>query len=125
MDMAETAGGYWDVLRVRGGVLCPGCDFCEDAFPNIPRGDEAAGHPCARVGGPVEVFEYLSPKVSGHQRAECTGGGVAVEVDVATFCVMMRRPGLERRVCTFRQRIRQRAMSFRSRGALSLMAAQT
>jgi hypothetical protein len=39
-----------------------------------------AGRPAALVGGPVEVFKYLSPKVPGHQRAECAGGGVADEV---------------------------------------------
>jgi hypothetical protein len=33
--------------------------------------------------GPMEVFKYLSPKVSGHQRAECGGGEVADEVKVA------------------------------------------
>jgi hypothetical protein len=31
----------------------------------------------------VEVFKYLSPEVSGHQWAECAGGGVADEVKVA------------------------------------------
>jgi hypothetical protein len=29
------------------------------------------------VGGPVEVFKNLLPKVSGYQRAECSGGRVA------------------------------------------------
>ncbi len=93
--MAETAGGYWDVLRwylyvavyfgplvVQAG-LCPGRDICGEAFPNIPIGDEVAGCPHAWVGGPVEVVEYLSTKVSGHQRAECTGEGVTDEVEVA------------------------------------------
>jgi hypothetical protein len=41
------------------------------------------------------------------------------------FCVMMRKPGLEWRACTCGQRICLRAMSFRSRGNLSAMAAQT
>ncbi len=41
------------------------------------------GRPHARVGGPVKVFKYLLSKVSGHQRAECGGGGVADEVKVA------------------------------------------
>jgi hypothetical protein len=31
----------------------------------------------------VEVFKYLSPKVSGYQRAECASGGVADEDKVA------------------------------------------
>jgi hypothetical protein len=31
---------------------------------------------------PVEVFKSLSPEVSGHQRAEGAGGGVANEVNV-------------------------------------------
>jgi hypothetical protein len=38
--------------------------------------------------------------------------------------MMTRRPGLERRACTCGQRIWQRAISFRSRGALSAMAAE-
>ncbi len=42
-----------------------------------------------------------------------------------TFWVMMRSPGLERRVCTCGQRIWRRAMSLRSRGALLATAAQT
>ncbi len=89
VDVAETAGGYWDVLRrylyvaVDLGLLaaqaglCPGGDICGETLPNIPGGDEAAGRLPARVGGPVEVFENLSPKVPGYQRAECAGGGVA------------------------------------------------
>ncbi len=35
--------------------------------------------------GPVEVFENLSPEVSGYQRAEGAGGGVANEVKVANL----------------------------------------
>jgi hypothetical protein len=31
----------------------------------------------------VEVFENLSPKVSGYQGAECAGGGVTDDVKVA------------------------------------------
>ena len=31
----------------------------------------------------VEVFKYLSPKVSGYQRVECASGGVADEDKVA------------------------------------------
>jgi hypothetical protein len=42
-----------------------------------------------------------------------------------TFCVMMRSPGLERRVCTCGQRIWRGATSLRSRGDLSAMAEQT
>jgi hypothetical protein len=42
-----------------------------------------------------------------------------------TFWVMMRSPGLERRACTCGKRIWLRAMSLRSRGDLSVMAAQT
>jgi hypothetical protein len=93
--MAETVVGYWDVLRwylymaVYFGPLAvhadfhPGCDVCGETLLNIPGGDEAAGRPHAGVGGPVEVFKYLSPKVYGHQQAECGGGGVANEVKVA------------------------------------------
>jgi hypothetical protein len=29
------------------------------------------------------MFKNLSPKVSRHQRAECAGGGIAEEVEVA------------------------------------------
>jgi hypothetical protein len=94
MDVAETAGGYWDVLRRNLDVavdlgplaaqagLCPGCDICGDALPNIPVGDEVEGRPPARVGGLVEMFENLSPKVSGYQGAECASGGVSDEVKV-------------------------------------------
>jgi hypothetical protein len=46
--------------------LRPGSDICGETLPNIPGGDEAAGRPPARMGGPVEVFEKLSPKVPGH-----------------------------------------------------------
>ena len=42
-----------------------------------------AGRPPAGVSGPVEMFKNLSPKVSRHQRAECAGGGLAEEVEVA------------------------------------------
>jgi hypothetical protein len=34
------------------------------------------------MGGPVEMFENLSPKVPGYRRAERAGGGVANEVKV-------------------------------------------
>ncbi len=91
MDVAELAGGYWDELwrnlyvavdfgplAAQAG-LCPGGDICGETVPNKPGGDR----PPARVGGPVEVFENLSPKVSGYQGAECAGGGVADEVKVA------------------------------------------
>ncbi len=63
--------------------FCPGCDVCGETFPYVPGGDEAAGRPLARVGGSVEVFEYLSPKVSGYQRAKSFRGRVADEVKVA------------------------------------------
>ncbi len=52
MDMAETVGEYWDVLR---RYLYVG-----------------------RSRGGVRI-----PVAEGHQRAECTGGGVADEVEVA------------------------------------------
>ncbi len=63
--------------------FCPGCDVCGETFPYIPGGDEAAGCPPARVGSAMEMFEYLSPKVSGYQRVESSRGGVADEVKVA------------------------------------------
>ena len=79
--------------------LRPGGDICGETLPNIPGGDEAAGHPPARMGGPVEMFENLSLKVPT--------GGRNVQVEELpmrsrspTFCVMMRRPGLEWKACT-------------------------
>jgi hypothetical protein len=33
----------------------------------------------------MKVFENLSPKVSGYQRAECAGGRVSDEVKVASL----------------------------------------
>ncbi len=86
VDVAETAGGYRDVLRrylymavdlgslAAQASLHPGGDICGETFPNTPGGDEAAGCPPARAGGPVEMFKNLSPKVPGPQRAECTSG---------------------------------------------------
>ncbi len=44
-----------------------------------------AGRLPARVGGPMEGFENLSPKVSGYQRAECASGRVSDEVKVANL----------------------------------------
>ncbi len=111
MDVAETAGGYWDLLRRYLSVavdldllaaqagLRPGGDICGETLPNIPEGDEAAGRPPARVGGPVEVFENLE---ESQMRSRSP-----------TFCVMMCRPGLERRACTCGQRIWRRAIAGR------------
>ncbi len=135
MDVAETAGGYRDVLlryldvgvdlgplAVQEG-LRPGCDICGETLPNIPGGDKAAGHPPAGVSGPLEMFKNLSPKVSGHQRAECAGGGVADVVNDLLCDDAQAWAGAES--CTCGQRIWRRAISFRSRGAPSAMAAQT
>jgi hypothetical protein len=96
-------------------VLRPGCDICGEPFPYIPGGDEATGRPLARVGGPVEIFENLSPKVPG----------LSMRSRSPTFFVIMHSPGLEWRACTCGQRIWRSAMSLRSRGNLSVMAAQT
>jgi hypothetical protein len=86
------AVGYWDVLQgylymavdlgplAAQAVLRPGGDICGETLPNIPEGDEVAGRPPARMGGPVEMFENLLPKVPGYWRAEHAGGGVADEV---------------------------------------------
>ncbi len=96
VDVTEAGFGYWDVLRgylymavdlgplATQAGLCPGGDICGETFPNIPGGDEAASLPPARMGGPVEMFGNLSPKVPGHQQAECASGGVADEVKVAS-----------------------------------------
>jgi hypothetical protein len=73
---------YFGPLAVQADFR-PGCDVCGETLPNIPGGNEAAGRLHAGVGGPVKVFKYLSSKVSGQQRAECGGGGVADEVKVA------------------------------------------
>jgi hypothetical protein len=43
--------------------LRPGGDICGETPPDIPGGDEAASHSPARMGGPVEMSENLSPKV--------------------------------------------------------------
>jgi hypothetical protein len=64
-------------LAAKAG-LRPGCDICGEALPNIPGGDEVAGRSPARVGGLVEMFENLSPKVSGYQGAECVSDEVKV-----------------------------------------------
>ncbi len=86
MDVAETAGGYRDVLRgylymaVDLGPLAaqaglrPGGDICGETFPYVPGGDEEAGRLPTRVGGPVEMLKKLSRKVPGHQQAENSGG---------------------------------------------------
>jgi hypothetical protein len=97
---AALPGCVLGLLAVQAG-LCPGHDVCGEAFPNIPRGDEAAGRPHARVGGPVVVFEYLLPKVSGQNVPVKES---PMRSRSATFCMMMRRPGLERRACTCGQR---------------------
>jgi hypothetical protein len=62
------------------------------------------------------MFKNLSPKVSEYHRAECAGGRVADEVkDADLLCDDAQTGG---------QRIWRRAISFRSRGILSAMAAQ-
>ncbi len=72
VDVAETAGGYRDVLRylykavdlgppAAQASLRPGRDICGRTFPNIPGGDEAAGRPAARVGGEI----LLRAKIKG------------------------------------------------------------
>jgi hypothetical protein len=97
MDVAETAGGYCDVLRgylymavdlcplaVQAG-FCPGGDIRGKTFSDIPGGNEAAGRPPIWVGRTVKMFKNLSPQVPGDQRAEGAGGGGAYEVKVANF----------------------------------------
>jgi hypothetical protein len=80
------AGWYRDVLRgylymamdfgplAAQAGLHPGGDICGETFPNIPGGDEAAGCPPARMGRTVEMFDYLSQEIPGHQQAECASG---------------------------------------------------
>ncbi len=89
MDMGETVGEYWDVLR----------RYLYVTVYFVP----LAGRLHARVVGPMEVFEYLSPKGT-------SGWNVPVEESLMrsrlpTFCVMIRRSGLEWRACTCGQRI--------------------
>ncbi len=63
MYVAETAGGYRNVLRgylnmavdfsplAAQAGLRPGGDICGESFRYIPGGDEAASRPPARMGG--------------------------------------------------------------------------
>jgi hypothetical protein len=137
VDVAETVGGYWDVLQgylymaVNLGPLAaqaglrPGGDICGETLPNIPGGDEAAGHPPARMGGPEEMFKNLSPKVPGYRRAERAGGGVANEVKVPDLLCDDAQTWTGMESLYLWQRIWRRAISLISRGDLSAMAAQT
>jgi hypothetical protein len=52
---AAAVPGHGGVLWPAGsaGKLSPGGDICGQSFPYVPGGDEEAGHPHARVGGPV------------------------------------------------------------------------
>jgi hypothetical protein len=77
------------------------------------------------MGGPVEVFENLSLGVPGTSGRKMLMEESPMRSRSPTFCVMMRRPGLELRACTCGQRIWRKAISFKSRGDLSAMAAQT
>jgi hypothetical protein len=82
---------------------------------------------CVSGGGSMKKFCFrrCNTGVSGHQRQKMPVEESPMRSRSPTFCVTMRRPGLERRACTCGQRIWQRDISFRSRGALSAMAAQT
>ncbi len=82
MAVPVHGGGPWPAGSP-GRPLPRRCDIFGEPFPYVAGGDEAAGRPAAWVGGPVEMFENLSPKIAGHQRAECAGGRVADEVKVA------------------------------------------
>jgi hypothetical protein len=67
---------YLGPLAVQAGSR-PGGDIRRQSFSYVPGGDEAAGCPHTRVGGPMQVVEYLPAEVP---LAECTCGGVADEV---------------------------------------------
>ena len=67
-EVPVNGGGPWPLAAQASLRL--GGDICGETFPYIPGGDEAVGRPPARVGGPVEMLENLSPKVRGHQWAE-------------------------------------------------------
>ncbi len=73
----------------------------------------------------MEVFKNLTPEVSGYQRAKRSGGRVAQEVKVTDLLGDDAQPRAGAESCTCGQRIWRRAMSLRSRGALSATAAQT
>ncbi len=135
MDVAETAGGFRDVLW---RYLYVALDL---------------GSLAAQAGLRQEVTSVESPfytyleemrrrvarwpgwavpwRCSNTCRRRSLGtGGRNVPVDESpmrsrspTFFVMMRSPRLERRACTCGQRIWRRDISLRSRGALSAMVA--
>ncbi len=86
-----------------------------------------AGRSPARVGGPVEVFKNLSPKVSGYQRAECAGGRVSDEVKVANLLCddAQTRAGAQGLYLWAKDLAEGHILQIRSRGAPSAMAAQT
>jgi hypothetical protein len=136
VDVAESAGGYRDVLRrylhmaVDLGTLAaqaslrPGGNICGETFPHIPGGDERR---VARQPGWAVLWRCS--KTCRRRSLSTSGRNVLVDESPMrsrspTFCVMMHSPGLERRACTCGQRIWRRAISLRSRGDLSAMAAQ-
>ncbi len=123
MDAAETAGGYLDMLGQYRTWQCTLAHWqsrqaVAQAVTSVERLFqtylEAMRRRVARmpgVGGPVEMFEGLWAPAGGMSVEESP-----MRLRSPTFCVMMRRPGLERRACTCGQRIWRRAMSLRSRG---------
>ncbi len=68
--------------QCRQALAQAGGDIHGKSLPYIPGGDEAAGCPHARVGGPVQVVEYLPADVPEHQQVEHASGGVANEVQI-------------------------------------------
>ncbi len=80
VDVAETAGGYRNVLRrylyvavdfsslSEKASLCPVVDVVGQSFPHVPGGNEAAGCTHTWMGRAVEVVEHLAAEVRGNQR---------------------------------------------------------
>ena len=89
VDVAETVGGYRDVLQrylyvamdfgplTEKASLCPIVDIVGQTFPDVPGGDEAAGCPHTWVGRAVEVVEHLAAKILGDLGSKRTCRGVA------------------------------------------------
>jgi hypothetical protein len=133
VDVAETVGGYRDVLWVYLYVvvdlgplaaqtgLRPGGDICGETLSKM------SWRVARRPGWAVP---WRCSKTCLRRSLGTSGRNVPVdELPMRsrwpTFYVMMRSPGLERRACTCGQRIWHRAISLRSRVDLSAMAAQT
>ncbi len=75
---------YLGPLAVHTGLRLGG-DLSREAFPHIPRDNEAARGPDAWVSGAVQVVKDLPAEVSGDQGLKLPHDGVAKEVKVANL----------------------------------------